>query len=166
MRHSTISRSWPRSTLLGLAAAFGLVLAGSAAVTPAHGGEYYDRYDHPHRYSEDYDRPRYIGYERPHRYADDYYDRPYRYRPRLRCYECGCGWRCGTPSYHRYYPTYVRHAPYYHDSIIERRYTMREYVERRYAAPWRGHYRPRSYVDDVDDVPRPPAAIPGYYDDE
>jgi hypothetical protein len=165
MWHSTISLSWPKWKLVGLATALGLALSMSATVTPAHSGEiYYDRYDRPHRYSDDYDRPyryRYTnGYERPYGYRVRYD------RPRLRCDECGCSWRCGTPNYR--YRRVVRPAPIYRGAIIERRYRYieRDYVERRYAAPWRERYRTRAYLDDVDDAPRPPAPIPSYYDEE
>jgi hypothetical protein len=133
-----------------LATALGVLVLMSWPIMPARGGDLYypDRYG-PYRYSETYDRP---------------------YRPRVRCYACGCSLSCGTPHYHRR-SVFVDRGYGVERRYVERRYIEREFVERRYRASSRAYHRPRSYADDFDDVPRPPALIPErpasyYYDDQ
>jgi len=150
MRFSAVAGPPSRRLAAGLATALGVLVLTSWPIVSAQGGGLYyqDRYG-PYRYSETYDRP---------------------YRPRLRCYACGCGLYCGTPHYHRR-PVFVDREHGVERRYIERRYIEREYVERRYRSSSRAYYRPRPYAEDFDGVPRPPALIPDrpasyYYDDE
>jgi len=151
MRFSAFACGPPRHMLVGLTTAIGVLAVTFGTVMPAYSGDSYSD-----------------GYERPYRYSESYY-RP---GPRLICRPCGCGWRCGTPHYRPSYgyhqPYYGYHQPYYgyhepyRDSVTERRFYEREFVERRYPGPSRVYYRPYNYAGDAEYGSAPTS----YYDDQ
>ncbi len=127
-----------------LALTIGAAILELAVALPARSADfaYPDQYEGPTTYQEPYGDPPVVYAPRP------VYPSPYG------CREVACT------------PVIVHRSPVidHREPVFERRYIEREYVVRRYAAPW---HEPYGY----EGVPRPPVAVPSlpssyyYYND-